>query len=311
MAKKNKISEKVAKWDELNVPYCLYCLKQLTGKQKYNKNKFCSIEHRDTYNLLSKKITSNVQENDKPKRTCEHKECEKSLNEHQFKYCSPKCRKSAFKANKKERPLCAADGCKKHLPLGNTKFCSMSCRDKEKARKAREDRDVYWIKVSCRNCGKVHEKTRMQADKFKNKFCSQLCYIEWQHSKDSDSGSRFMWDSDKNPKSSKKGTMEHFDASVRNYLLLRDKEKDIVQWILPVVETQLGPGFGFKPTVILEHSSGDKTAVEIAPVGQSIRERNPYRWQMIEFYVQEIDPAITAVQSISTEEIEKQIQEIL
>ena len=308
MAKKPKLSQKVKKWDELSVPYCLYCLKQLEGKQKYNKNKFCSVEHRDAYKIISNKINGSNHNVDRP---CEKEGCSNNLNEHQFKYCSPKCRKEDKAANSKERPQCASDGCKKTIPRGNTKFCSMECRDVERARKAAEDRDIYWIKVACRNCGKVHEKTRAQADKFKNKFCSQLCYIEWQHTDSAEAGSRFMWQAAKNPKHSKKGTMEHFDAAVRNFLVLKDSDPDIVSWTLPVVERQLGPGFGFKPTVILEFADGHKEAVEITPPGESISQRNSYRWQMIQFYIKEIDPQIDKCINVSTEEIEQQIKELL
>ena len=113
MAKSPKLSQKVKKWDELSVPYCLYCLKQLEGKQKYNKNKFCSVEHRDAYKIISNKI--NAKEGS-IERTCDKQGCSKTLNEHQFKYCSPECRREDKTANSKKRPQCTSDGCKKVVP---------------------------------------------------------------------------------------------------------------------------------------------------------------------------------------------------
>jgi len=311
MSNKKSLAKNVKQWDEIGVPYCLYCFKEITGKQKYNKNKFCSLAHRDKYNLLTKQITHKHTRVEEEQRACENPQCAHFLTEHQFKYCSPKCRKDTVSANRKIRPQCTTDGCKKEIPLGNTKYCSMKCRDKERTRRATEDRDKYWIKLACRNCGKVFEKTRAQADKFHNKFCSQLCYIEWQHTDKDAAGSRFMWDSKRNPQHSKKGTLEHFDSTVKNYLLLKDQDPEVVEWELPLASRPLGPNISFQPTVILQYKDGHKEAVEIAPPGESLNDKSCYSWQLVQFHIHEYDPAITKCFSLSTEEVDALVAELL
>ena len=298
-----KRHQEIKKWDDLGVPYCLYCFKQLEGRAKYNKQKFCCTDHRDKHKMIRTKTLQ--EERPANKRTCEYPTCDNELTEHQFKYCSPRCRKQSVQDNKKTRPICAFKDCKKKVPLGNKKFCSMKCSGKEKSRKATEERDSYWITISCRNCAKTFEKTRAQADKFHNKFCSQLCYIEWQHAGTDNAGSRFMWKSDRNPQHSKKGVIEHYDRSVRNYLIELDKKPEIVKWEFPIAKIQIGPGIDFMPTVIVEYSNGTKKAIEIAERGQAMPDRNPYRWQMIQFHCREADVSIEGIEIVYTDQIKE------
>ena len=308
--KKKKLFQQVRQWDELAVPYCLYCLKELTGKQKYNKQKFCSYEHRSKYqiihNKVEKKIHHNINERGEGFGTCETEGCDNILTELQTKYCSVQCRIIDRNRNAEStKKVCAIENCDNLVPIRNEKYCSMECAALGKNLAAQANRDKYWIKVQCRNCGKEFEKTRAQADKFHNKFCTQLCYIEWQHSGEDTVGSRFMWETTRNPQHSKKGLIEHLDRDVRTYMIQLNENEDVVKWDFPYKTPILGPGIEYRPTVIIEYKDGHKEAVEITTHMEDISKRNSYRWQAIQFHITEIDPAITACRLVYKENLKK------
>ena len=303
MTKKNNISNQVKKWDDIGTPYCLYCFKELIGKKKWKGHKFCSTEHRDLHKMVKSRAIKETSDETKEVRLCENVICDNELTKYQFKFCSPTCRIEVSKS-KSTKKVCAVEDCDNFLPKRNEKYCSMICRDKERARKAREERDNYWIKIQCRNCGKVVEKTRAQADKFHNKFCSQLCYIEWQHKDDDGAGSRFMWDTRNNPVKSKKGLVEHFNEHFRKYVINLIDDNSVTSWEFPTSPVIIDKGFQYIPNIIVEYKDGHKEVIEIAERGQSIQDRSSYRWQLLEFKIMELDPTISQCKIVFIDEIQ-------
>jgi len=297
------IGDQVKKWEEIGTPYCLYCFKEFIGKKKWKHHKFCNQDHRDLYKMVKSRAIKGHIENTSVARFCEDKGCENLLNEYQFKYCSPLCRTKALTTNKLSDKICAWQGCEKLIPKNNEKYCSTDCRDNYRIWLQKEARDQHWIKIQCRNCGKDHERSRSQLDKFKNKFCNQLCYIEWQHSSDESAGSRFMWDGKNNPVKSSRGLVEHYKPSVRKYALGLKKNKDVVKWEFPTKAIIIDGGFQYLPDVMVEYKDGHKEVVEIAERGESIQDRSSYRWQLLEFTIKQKDPSVSICRVVYTDEL--------